>query len=152
MLPLIIFTKQTPDSTKTISPPNLEIDFLIGSAATLNLLNYNTWIEIEGYHKLQLEASTFVLSASSNSKIQSHGTVIFSLYPDLTEYRIHQNINFTLTFYLSNTKFNILGTPFLEKYVETINCSSHTLEIKLNYERKSRKLYEFSTKSLPYYS
>ena len=50
--PLTIFTQQTADHTKTSSPPHLEIDFLIESGATLNVLNKNTWKEIKECHKL----------------------------------------------------------------------------------------------------
>ena len=107
--------------------------------------------EIKDYHKLQLKASTFVLSAAINSKLQSKGTVKLKLYPDVTESRTLKNTSFTLTFYVSNTKFNVLGTPFLEKYVDSIKCSSHTLEIKHNKEVKSLNFYNSSIKSHVYY-
>ena len=67
VLPLTIYTKQTPDHKKTISPPHLERDFLIDSGATLNILNTDTWNQIKDYHKLQLKATTFVLSAANNT-------------------------------------------------------------------------------------
>ena len=70
---------------KTISPPHLEIDFLIDSGATLNVLKNKTWNEIEKYHKIQLKSSTFVLSAAKNSKIKPNGTVKLTLHQDVTE-------------------------------------------------------------------
>ena len=45
----------------------------------------------------------------------------------------------------------MLGTFFLEKYVDSIKCS-HTLEFKHHHESKSLKFYDSSTKSTPYYS
>ena len=39
VLPLTIYTQQTFDHTKTVSPPHLQIDFLVDSGATLNVLN-----------------------------------------------------------------------------------------------------------------
>ena len=48
--PLTTFTQQTAHHTKTNSPPHLEIDFLIESGATLNVLNKDTWNEIKEYH------------------------------------------------------------------------------------------------------
>ena len=39
VLPLTIETQQTPDHTRKISPPHIEIDFLIGLGATPNVLN-----------------------------------------------------------------------------------------------------------------
>ena len=152
VLPLKIYTQQTLDHKQTISPPSLEIDFLLASGATLNILNTDTWNKIKKCHKLQLKASTFVLSAAKNSKLQSKGTVKFTFYPAVTQSRTLKNTPFTLPFHVSNTKFNILVTPFLEKYVYSIKCSSHTLEIKHNNDIKSLKFYESSIKLAPYYS
>ena len=137
VLPLTICTQRTLDHKKTISPPHLEIDFLLDSVATLNILNTDTWNEIKEYHKLQLRASTFVLSAANNSTLQSKGTIKPTLYPDVTESRTLKNTSFTLTFHVPNTKINILGTPFLEKYVDSIKYPSHILEIKHNNDIKS---------------
>ena len=84
-LPLTIYTQQTPDHTKTVSPPRLEINFLLDSGAVLNVLNNDAWNEIREHHKLQLKTSTFVLSAAMNSKLQSNGTEKLTLYPDVTK-------------------------------------------------------------------
>ena len=113
-MPLTIYTLQSPDHTKTVSPPKLETDFLLDSGATLCLLNNDTWIGIKEYHKLQLNASIFVLSTAKNSILQSNGTIKLTLYPDVTENITLRNTSFTLTFHVSNTKFNILGTLLLE--------------------------------------
>ena len=152
VLPFTIYTQQTLDHKKTISPPHLEIVFLLDSGAALNILNTAFWNDIKEYHKLQLKASTIVLSARNNSKLQSKGTIKLTLYPDVTESQTLINTSFELNFYASNTKFNILGTPFLEKYVDSIKFSSHTLEIKHNKDLKSPKFYESSNNPPPYYS
>ena len=96
VLPLTIYTQKKLDHRKTISPPHLEIDSLLDSGATLNVLNTDTWNEIKD--KLQLEASTFVLSAANNSKLQSKSTVKLTLYPVVTESRTLKNTLFTLIF------------------------------------------------------
>ena len=85
VLPLTIYTPQTLDPKRTISPPHLEIDFLLDSGATLNIINNDTWNEINEYHTLKLKTSTFALSAANNTKLQSKGTVKLMLYPDVTE-------------------------------------------------------------------
>ena len=59
-----IYTQQTSDHTRTVSSQQLEIDFVNDPSATLNVLNNVTWNEIKKYLKLQLKASTFVLSAT----------------------------------------------------------------------------------------
>ena len=139
VLPLTIYTQQTLDHTKTISSPHLEIDFLLDSSATPKVLNHDNRKEIKEYHKRQLKASLSVLSAANNSRLQSKGTVKLTLYPDVSE---NKNTSFTLTFHVSNTKINVLGTLLLEKYVESIKCSSHTLEINDRDKIKSLKLYD----------
>ena len=52
--------------------------FLIDSEALLKVLNNDTWNEIKEYHKLELKASTFVLSAANKSKLQSSGNGKFT--------------------------------------------------------------------------
>ena len=74
------------------------------------------------------------------------------MYPDATEGRTLKNTSFTLNFHVSKTKFNVLGTPSLEKYVDSIKCLSHTIEIKNNDDIKPLKFYESSIKPPPYYS
>ena len=152
VLPLTIYTQQTFDHKKTISASHLEIDFLLDSGATLNILNTDTWNETKEYHKLQLKLSTFVLSKANNSKLQLSGTIKLTLYPDVTEIRTLKNTSFTINFHVSNTKLNILGTLFLEQYFDSIKCLSHTLEIKHNNGTKSIKFYDSSIKPPPYYS
>ena len=58
-----------------------------------------------------MKASTRVLSAANTSKLQSNETVKLTLYPDVTENRTYQNINFTINFDVSNTKFNFCTIP-----------------------------------------
>ena len=152
VLPLTIYTQHTPDHTKKISPPHLEIDFLLDSGATLNILNNDTWNKIKEYHSLRLKASTFVLSAANNTKLQSNGSIKLKLYPDLSVSRTLKDTSFTLIFHNSNRKFIILGTHFLENYVDSFRCSSHTLEIKDGNETKPIKFYDSSTTTPPYYS
>ena len=149
VLPLTKYTQQTTDNKKTISPPHLEIDFLLDSGATLNILNTDTCNEVKEYHKLQLKATTSVLSATNNSKLQSSRTIKLAIYPDVTESRPLKKTSFTFVFHVSKSKFNILDTYFLEKYVDSITFSSHTYEIKQNNDIISLKFYDSST---PYYS
>ena len=86
---LTIYTQQTPDHTKTPSPQHLEIEFLLDSGATLNVINNDTWNEIKEYPKLQIKASTFVIFAANKSKLQLKGTVKLTLYPDVTKNTKH---------------------------------------------------------------
>ena len=70
------FTKQ-----KTI----LEIDFLLDSGATLNLLNEDTWNEIKYNNpEIQLEKANKTLTAANNTTIHTFGRVTLILTPERT--------------------------------------------------------------------
>ena len=70
----IDFTKQK---------PILEIDFLLDSGATLNLLNEDTWKELKYNNPyLQLNKWTRTLTAANNTKIQTLGTINLNLTPE----------------------------------------------------------------------
>ena len=87
VLPLTICTQQTLDYRKTFSPAHIENDFFLVSGATLKVLINDTWNETKENHKLQIKTLTFVLSTANNSKLQSNGTMMLILYPDVTENR-----------------------------------------------------------------
>ena len=59
---------------------------------------------------------------------------VYTKHNSTTEYRTSRNSKFTLTIHVSTNKFNILGTPFRDIYVESKHFSSHTLETKHNYD------------------
>ena len=59
----------------TKQKPILEIDFLLDSGATLNLLNEDTWNELKYNNPhLQLTKSVRTLTAANNTKIETLGT------------------------------------------------------------------------------
>ena len=95
MLPLTKYTQQTPDHKKTISPPHLEIYFRLDSGATRNILNNDTSNDIKEYHKLQLKATTFLLSAANNTKLQLNGIIKITLYSDVTEKNSQEHLIYT---------------------------------------------------------
>ena len=67
----------------TKQKPILEIDFLLDSGATLNLLNEDTWNEIKYINpEIQLEKANKTLTAANNTTIETYGTVKLPLTPD----------------------------------------------------------------------
>ena len=65
--------------------PILEINFLLDSGATLNLLNEDTWNEIKYNNtNICLEQSNKTLTAANNTTIDTFGTVTLNLTPDTT--------------------------------------------------------------------
>ena len=77
------YNKLEQDFTK--QKPILEIDFLLDSGATLNLLNEDTWNEIKYNNpEMQIEKANKTLTAANNTTIQTFGTVTLNLTPERT--------------------------------------------------------------------
>ena len=67
----------------TKQKPVLEIDFLLDSGATLNLLNEDTWNEIKYNNpNIHLERANKTLTAANNTTIETFGTITLNLTPD----------------------------------------------------------------------
>ena len=113
----------------TKQKPILEIDFLLDSGATLNLLNEDTWNEIKNNNpEIQLEKANKTLTAANNTTIETYGTVKLPLTPDkISNNRNKPQNNFHIHFYVTQCKHNILGTPFFKEYIETINVNTNTI-------------------------
>ena len=81
-----MYTQQTTDHTKTISPPPLETDFLLDSGATLNILISDNSNEIKKYHKLQLKASTSSHTLISHAReLKKNDTKLIKIYDSSTK-------------------------------------------------------------------
>ena len=139
----------------TKQKPILEIDFLLDSGATLNLLNEDTWNEIKFKNpEIQLEKANKTLTAANNTTIKTYGTVKLPLTPDRisNNRNIPQN-NFYIHFYVTQCNHNILGTPFFKEYIETINVNTNRLTLNTNTILDNDIIfYMNSTKGYPYYS
>ena len=61
----------------------MENDFLLGSGATLNILNEDTWNEIKYKNpEIHLERAHKTLRAANNTTIETFGTVTLNLTPE----------------------------------------------------------------------
>ena len=135
--------------------PILEIDFLLDSGATLNLLNDDTWNEIKYNNPdLRLEQANKTLTAANNTTIETFGTVTLNLTPDKkSNSRNKTQHNFSIHFYVTQCNHNILGTPFFKEYIETINVNTNKLTINTNtIIDNDITFFMNSTKGYPYYS
>ena len=147
------YQKFEQDFTK--QKPMLEIDFLLDSGATLNLLNEDTWNEIKYNNpEMILDKASKTLTASNNTKIDTFGTVTLNLTPDrISNNRNKPQNNFCIHFYVTQCNHNILGTPFFKEYIETINVNTNKLTLNTNTNLDNDIIfYMNSTKGYPYYS
>ena len=130
ILPMYQCTSLETDFTK--QKLILEIDFLLDSGATLNLLNEDTWNELKYNNPyLQLTKSTKTLTAVNNTKTQTLGTINLNLTPErISNNRHNPHTIFNIFFYITQCNYMILGTPFFKEHIETINVNTNQLEIK----------------------
>ena len=114
ILPMYQCTSLETDFIK--QKPILEIDFLLDSGATSNLLNEDTWNETKFNNlHLQLTKLTKTLTAADNTKTQTLGTINLSLTPErISKNRHNPHTTFNIFFYITQCDHNILGTPFFK--------------------------------------
>ena len=132
ILPMYQYNEIEKDFTK--QRPILEIDFLLDSGATINLLNEDTWNEIKYNNPdIRLEQANKTLTAANITTIETFRTVTINLTPDKTSNsRNKPQHKFSIHFYVTQCNHNILGTPFFKEYIETINVKTNKLTINTN--------------------
>ena len=153
ILPMYQCNKFEQDFTK--QKPILEIDFLLDSGATLNLINEDTWNEIQYNNpEIRLERANKTLTAANNTTIETLGTITLNLTTDrVSNNRNKLQHNFNIHFYITKCNHNILGTPFFKEYIETINVNTNKLTINTSTILDNDiTFFMNSTKGYPYYS
>ena len=153
ILPMYQCTKLEQYFTK--QKPILEIDFLLDSGATLNLLIEDARNEIKYNNpEIHLEKANKTLIAPNNTKIETIGTVTLNLTPKrLTNGRNKPQQPFIIYFYVTQCNHNILGTPVFKEHIETINVNTNKLTINTNTIMDNNfTFFMNTTKGYPYYS
>ena len=148
--------------TTVISPTretkhDLEIDFLLDSGASLNLLNKATWDEIQFLNPtLKLKEKNTQIGAANGSQLSCYGSIIIKLNSDfMNQGRRFRNEEYKIKFTVSNTSHNILGTPFIENHVRNIDSQLKQLTMTTNDKYQQPNIINFygeTTKKAPYYS
>ena len=128
---------------KEFQPPDLEIDFLIDSGAESNIINIPTWNEIKTlYPKLTHLATSSKLAIAQGSTLISYGKVQLFLLPTRTmEQNKILNKQFKQILHITDNKNNIIGIPFISKYIPTINILNSKLLIKDKYTKYSSNIF-----------
>ena len=130
---------------KEFQPPDLEIDFLIDSRAESNIINIPTWNEIKKLHpKLTPLATSSELATAQGSTLVNYGKVQLFLLPTRTmEQNKILNKPFKLIFHITDIKHNIIGIPFISKYIPTINILKSKILIKDKYTKTKNTALTF---------
>ena len=132
----IPFLLESPKN-KEFQPPDLEIDFLIDSGAESNIINIPTWNEIKLLHpNLKPLETSSKLATAQGSMLTNYGKIQVFLVPTRTmEQNKILNKPFKQTFHITHIKHNIIGIPFITKYIPTINILNSKLHIKDQYTK-----------------
>ena len=122
---------------KEFQPPDLEIDFLIDSGAESNIINIPTWNEIKTLHpKLTPLETSSKLATAQGSTLINYGKIQLFLLPTRTmEQSKILNKPFKQIFHITDIKYNIIGIPFISKYIPTINILNSKILIKDKYTK-----------------
>ena len=152
----IPFLLESPRS-KEFQPPDLEIDFLIDSGAESNIINIPTWNEIKTLHpKLTPLETSSKLATAQGSTLINYGKIQLFLLPTRT---MEQNKiltkPFKQIFHITDIKHNIIGIPFISKYIPTINILNSKILIKDKYTKTkytSLTFFQRLNKQPPFFS
>ena len=130
---------------KEFQPPDLEIDFLIDSGAESNIINISTWNEIKTLHpKLTPRVTSSKLATAQGSTLINYGKVeLFLLRTRTMEQNKILNKPFKQIFHITDIKHNIIGIPFISKYIPTINILNSKLLIKDKYTKTKNTALTF---------
>ena len=142
---------------KEFQPPDLEIDFLIDSGAESNIINIPTWNEIKTLHpKLTPLETSSKLATAQGSTLINYGKIQLFLLPTRTmEQSKILNKPFKQIFHITDIKYNIIGIPFISKYIPTINILNSKILIKDKYTKTketSLTFFQRLNKQPPFFS
>ena len=142
---------------KEFQPPDLEIDFLIDSGAESNIINIPTWNEIKTLHpKLTPLDTSSKLATAQGSTLINYGKIQLFLLPTRTmEQSKILNKPFKQIFHITDIKYNIIGIPFISKYIPTINILNSKILIKDKYTKTketSLTFFQRLNKQPPFFS
>ena len=140
----IPFLLESPKN-KEFLPPDLEIDFLIDSGAESNIINIPTWNEIKTLHPnlTPLETSS-KLATAQGSPLVNYGKIQLILLPTRTmEQNKILNKPFKQIFHITDIKHNVIGIPFISKYIPTINILNSKIQIKDKYTKTKNTALTF---------
>ena len=152
----ITFLLESPRS-KEFQPPDLEIDFLIDSGAESNIINIPTWNEIKSLQpKLTPLETSSKLATAQGSTLVNYGKIQLFLLPTRTmEQNKILNKPFKQIFHITDIKHNIIGIPFISKYIPTINNLNSKILIKDKYTKTkdtSLTFFQRLNKQPPFFS
>ena len=130
---------------KEFQPPDLEIDFCTDSGAESKIINIPTWNEIKTLHPnlTPLETSCKLTTAQGSTLVNYEKIQLFLLPTRTMEQNKILNKPFKQIFHITDITQNIIGIPFITKYIPTINILNSKIHIKDKYTKTKNTALTF---------
>ena len=124
-----LYTHTPSNQVQQDYPSRLEISFLLDSGASISVLNYATYVT--NAKLLNIKHNNTLTSSKTLTVANQTEVFILNYVTLLLNTSIEDKFRqFTIPFEVADIKYNILGTPFFEEYIQNINIQDFTLQFK----------------------
>ena len=117
-------------------PPILEISFLLDSGSSVSVLNYPTYLTMAKLLNITCNDKTNHTSKTLTVANQTEVPILHYITATLNTAIEHTSRQFIIPFAVADIKYNILGTPLFEEFIQNINIQDFTLQF--NYQSKDQ--------------
>ena len=148
-----LYTHTPPNQIQQDYPSRLEISLLLDGGAPISALNYQTYVTIAKLPNNKRN-NTLNLSKILTVANQTEVPILHYVTVVLNTTKEDNSRRFTILFAVADIKYNILGTPFFEEYIQNINIQDSTLQYK-SQSKNHLNLAKFTTllsTDYPYFS
>ena len=148
-----LYTHTSSNQNHRDYPSRLEISFLLDSGASISVLNHPTYITSAKLLNIKQNPphnSSKTLTVANQTEVPILHYITITLNTTIED----DSRQFTIPFAVADIKYNILGTPFFEENIQTINIQDFTLQFK-HHSRIYPNYAKFTSllsKDYPYFS
>ena len=135
-------------------PSRLEISFLLDRGASFSVLNYPTYLTIAKLLNITCNTKTNHTSKTLTVANQTEVPILHYITTTFNTSIEQTSRQFIIPFAVADIKYNILGIPFFEEYIQNINIQDFTSQFK--YQSKDQpnttNITSLLSKDYPYFS
>ena len=111
-------------------PSRLEISFLLDSGASISVLNYPTYLTIAKLLNITCNNKTNHTSKTLTVANQTGFSILLYITTTLNTSIEQTSRQFIIPFAVADIKYNILGTPCFQEYIQNSNIQEFTLQFE----------------------
>ena len=133
----------------------MEISFLLDTGASISVLNLPTFYVIAKQLNLNVPKDienkrAKTLTVANQTEVPIIHYISMTCFTEVN----HQNRSFNIEFAVANIKYNILGAPFFERYIQNIDFKQNIMTFKEQHPKLpiNTKFSTFTEKDYPYIS